>query len=305
MGTLPYTIGFGLILTLMTWFSFNRMAQEVSSTSKSLHAITEARTTFTQQISDTSKETYYSLTGESDEDDVETPEGDNDQQKKTSKKRAHRTTPKLHIRDIFLNEGSPLQETELKLFQNLLRNLYGSLPIFSVNGDQTAQILELFEEVRTTFLSWGDKHRLSRPEHIGDISFTGPNAHQKQFILNMILRGGNAEFIIGKRCVLPKLNNYISAIRRKTCMSVYKAPVPILLALFQDPSIVSEVLAYRTQVYKKLTSKKNEKSEEEISPETLSTEFRSAFESKIPSGIDPQYIDFTVTKGKPIDLLRT
>ncbi len=304
MGTLPYSIGFSLILALMTYFSFNRMTQEISSTGRSLTTIVEERTSFTKKIGNSSRITYYSLTKDSEEDDTEEEEGNEDPQKKRSTKRTSKnTTSKLHIRAIFSDQSSALQETELKLFQNLLENLYASLPIFSENTNQSAQIHELFEEVRATFLGWGDKHRLSRPEHLGDVKFTGTNAAQRQFILNIILKGGNAEFILGKRCRIPKLNDYISAIRRDTCMSVYKAPKPILLALFQDPSIVEEVMAYRAQMHKKLTSKKDHSAEGEVTPENLTNEFRSKFESKIPSGIEPRFIDFTVTKGAPIDSL--
>jgi hypothetical protein len=119
----------------------------------------------------------------------------------------------------------------------------------------------------------------------------------------MILKGGNAEFMLGKRCIVPKLKDYISVFKRKTCMSVYKAPEPILLALFQDPAVVDEVISYRAQIYKKLISKKDTSPDEEVSTEDLEAEFRSKFESKIPSGIESQFIDFTVTKGAPIDSL--
>ena len=301
MGTLPFSIGFSLILALLAWFSFSRMTQELSAATRSLGVVLNERALFAQKIHNASYETYINLTNEESDEDIEPDEGRVDPPKKRAKKTKKSTTSKLHIKAAFSKESSARQETELKLFNNLLKILYGSLPLFT-NGSQSTQIIELFDELRATILSTEDKQHFTRVEHLIDAKLSGPNEHQRQFLLATLLKGANAEFILGRRCYVPKLINYVSALARKeTCMSVYKAPREIILALFQDPAIVDEVLAYRADLHKKLTSKKATSSGEEVSPETLSNDFKTRFESKIPSGIDAQFIDFTVTKGSPID----
>lgn len=104
-----------------------------------------------------------------------------------------------------------------------------------------------------------------------------------------ILRGGRGEFINGHLCRLVALGKYINL---NTCpaeiLNVYLAPRPLLQALFQNESIVNEVISYRAGLWHTLRDKKC------IDKRILEEQFRQKFLPYIPASIEAKYIGFRI-----------
>ena len=95
--------------------------------------------------------------------------------------------------------------------------------------------------------------------------------------------------------------------RRETCINVYLSSVPLLKALFGDDDIVAQICQFRREIYKKANKEESatiapspeEKSKDIL--DSLSDELKARFESYLPSGIDPQFVEFRVSRTKPKD----
>jgi hypothetical protein len=279
MGTLLYSVGFTLILSLMAYFSFNHSSSERVHIGQALAINQLKREEFSWLIS---KKTQDLMS----------------QKRAATRNTLKNTTGYLHVHELFTVQDSERQKTEAALFKNLLSILYKKVPFSSSHIDSTAYVQDLFQELRLTILSLDGRFQFTKLSHLADLHYSGPEGKDKEFILLTLLNGAHVEYVPRKTTFVPSLSDFIRAKqRKKSCMSVYKAPEELLLALFQDPAIVKDVLTARMNMHKKITSKQENNSENLA--EQLSQEFRSSFESKIPSTISAQYIDFLVTKGMP------
>ena len=164
---------------------------------------------------------------------------------------------------------------------------------------------QLFEEVRAKALEWGPKFPIRRAALIANVEMTGPRKDAKQFALFLVLRGGKGEVFRGAPCTIAPLLSFVSASRKDVCLSPYLASIPLLMALFENNDTVRQVLEFREKALERFRNE--EKSATGLPPDaqkedlvdTLSSEFKAQFESQLPMGIDPQYIDFQVSKTTP------
>lgn len=79
----------------------------------------------------------------------------------------------------------------------------------------------------------------------------------------------------------------------KNVMSVWLAPRPLLMALFQNEEVVDQVLAWRSDTYHEITKDK--------SIETMKGkpgEFKSKFASYIDSSVQSEFIDWSVSHNR-------
>ena len=316
MGLLPWSFGFLLIITILSWSAIGRMSEETLVTQSIITSVQQQAAELTKKISSKSAAAYRQYCDKNgktppDTDDEEEEEGEEGESNRDFVKRLRTPrskrplTSKLHLRSLFSNEDQGQKDTQEKIFRNLLRVLYATQPLFSQNGVDDAQLQQLFEEVRLKAIEVGPKFPMTNASFLANIELTGYKKESKQFLLFLLLKGGKGEFFRGRRCHVRPLLSYISMNKKECCMGVYLAPVPLLLALFEKEDVVEKIVEYRTALHKKIIKEKENKStldgEKEAKDilERFSEEFKSQFESSIPPGIDVQYIDFRVSATAP------
>ncbi len=315
MGLLPWSFGFLLIISILSWSSVGRMVEETLVAKNIVVSVTKQAEEITKKISQESATVYrqycetkgkqWSDDGEFEEDDEEEePQRPRTRRSRPSRYRK-RLTSKFHIAALFNNEDVAQKPTQEKIFRNLLKQLYDSQPLFTPTGSNDAHVQQLFEEVRLKTQELSPKMPMKKASYLANIECTGANKAEKQFILFLILKGGEGEVFRGARCHVRSLLSYISMAKKETCLSVYLAPVPLLLAVFENTDIVEKILETREVIYKKIHEERKrvgalpEKSEARDIIDVLSDEFKNQFEPCLPQGIDPQYLDFRVSSTRP------
>jgi hypothetical protein len=314
MGLLPWSFGFLLIISILSWSAIGRMSEETLVTQSIITSVHQQAAELTKKIASKSAAAYRQYcekNGKSapdcdEEEEEEDGEPNRDFVKRLRTPRSKRPlTSKLHLRSLFSNEDQGQKDTQEKIFRNLLRVLYASQPLFSQTGTDDAQLQQLFEEVRLKAIEVGPKFPMTNASFLANLELTGYKKESKQFLLFLLLKGGKGEFFRGRRCYVRPLLSYISMNKKECCMGIYLAPVPLLLALFEKEDIVEKIVEYRTALHKKILKEKENNSTLDGEKETkdiiekFSEEFKSQFESSIPPGIDVQYIDFRVSTTAP------
>jgi len=90
----------------------------------------------------------------------------------------------------------------------------------------------------------------------------------------------------------PSLLRYVVLNQGERRLSVFLARPPLLLAIYQDPHTVGEIIQKRTELQLAVEN-------ESIAAETATTEFQEAFAQPSLLTVDPKYLDFRVTKTEP------
>ena len=312
MGILPWSFGFVLIMTVLSWAMFGRLSEETLVTRSLLSVLHNQAAAITDTVSARSVEVYNNecrsrgikYTEEEREDDDEEPAAG---QRLRSRRSKHRLTSKLHIRSLFSNEDAAQKPTQEYIFRNLLKTLYGSVPLCSPKGDNDPYVQQIFDEARAKVIELGPKLPMVRAQHLANIELSGPNKTFNQFALFLMLRGGKGEVFAGAPCVVHPLLSYVNMSHRETCVNVYLAPAPLLKALFDDDDVVDQICQCRKEIYKKASQEQStaidppseEKGKDAV--DALSNEFKARFESYIPSGVDPQFVEFRVSRTRPKD----
>jgi hypothetical protein len=313
MGLLPWSFGFMLIMSILTWSAVGRMSEETLVTASIVTSVERQATELTEKISSKSASTYREYCekeGKTLADDGEEEEGESEEQDRVkrprSQKAKHRLTTKLHIQALFTSDDTGQKATQEKIFRNLLKELYSTQPLFTPQGNNDPYVQQLFDEVRQKAIDVSLKMPMHNAATLANIELSGHRKEEKQFILFLILKGGEGELFRGSRCYVHSLLPYVSMNKKDYCMSVYLAPLPLLMALFENVEVVKKVIESRNAMYAKIRKEK-ENPTTTVSPsddkkdllETLSLEFKTLFEASLPSGIDPQYIDFKVSGTQP------
>ncbi len=307
MGLLPWSFGFLLIITILSWSCIGRMAEETIVTNTIIEVVQRQASELTEKISKKSAAAYRAICEKngtaSQDDEDEEEEEEKPAKKQRWKKGRRRLTSKLHVSALFSGEDSAQKPTQEKIFHNLLKVLYGSQALFTPQGNDDAYVQQLFDELRTKALELEPKFRISKAAFLANIELSGPKKDEKQFILFLILKGGKGEIFRGSPCLVHPLLNYIQATSKEVCISPYLAEIPLLMAIFENGDVVENIVEFRKNAYKRIQNEKEpaggdptEKKEDIL--EILSAEFKMQFEPLLPSGIDPQYIDFQVSSTK-------
>jgi hypothetical protein len=314
MGILPWSFGFLLIMSVLSWALIGRMSEETLVTQSLLTVVNNQAKTLTDTISEKSVAAYKTvcerrgIDRDDDEDEENEEEGETTLNRRLrDRKKRRRLTSKLHVLALFTNEDQAQKPTQEFLFRNLLKTLYGSVPICTPHGDNDPYVQQIFDEVRAKALELGPKFPMHKAQYLGNIELGGPHKNANQFSLFLILRGGKGEVFPSAPCTVHSLLDYISMNRRETCVNVYLAPAPLLLAIFGNADLVAQICQRRREICKKA----NEEDKKAIAPlpgekhedilDILSDEFKAQFESYLPSDIDPQYVEFRVSRTTPKD----
>lgn len=210
----------------------------------------------------------------------------------------------LHIDSLIQRDEVALETEESKAAKSLLKQLivtlYGTKTFFLEAGMDTTKIDALVE------LMFRNAKELANKNYLKDIKVlanVGLNNEIYQEVLYKMLKG-TAVDQQNDDPLFKKANNYKSLcqfvrfqrrIKNPAIMSVYLAPNELLVALFQDPDVVANILARRKEFFKKLQAD----TEKKIHEEQLATDFANEFQSQIPVGIDKNLIDFKVSRTDP------
>jgi len=81
--------------------------------------------------------------------------------------------------------------------------------------------------------------------------------------------------------------------QKSSKIRVFLAPVPMLQAIFEDPSVVPAVLETRRQIYNALIADPKQKTED------LSNQFKKQFLPKVDKNLSEAVLDFSVSKTNP------
>ena len=281
MGLLPWSFGFLFVFSLLLWTQLKTITetsilQTIALTSMDA-AADRVGVIIEQHARPAPKErTYHHRTSPQEHDGL-------------------RTT-KLHVPGLFEGKGD---DTQKKIFSRLILVLYGNQPIFS-QGDNSAAVLDLFDKVCKKGEETGQHITFSKIEDLALISLREdpsiPNFEHSAYY--HMLRGGRGELLNGFKCKLEGLQYYISLRPHNDyIMSVYLAPKNLLLALFgpEKEDVVTELLAYRQEIWKQLRQEKGKNKDE------LQKEFKEKYSTQLPPDIDAQKIDFDISTTQPHD----
>ena len=313
MGILPWSCGFLLIMTVLSWAFFGRMTEETLVTRSLLNVLNNQAELLTGTISAKSETAYREECKRrgitlGDEDEEVEEEGETAPIAKNKNRKAkHRLTSKLHVRSLFSNEDQAQKTTQEYIFRNLLKTLYGSVPLCTPRGDNDPYVQQIFDEVRAKALELGAKLPMHKAQYLANIELSGPYKSANQFALFLILKGGKGEVFPRSPCTVHSLLDYINMNQRETCINIYLAPAPLLKALFGDDDVVVQICQRRQELHRRAIKDEDslispiQGAKESDILDVLSEEFKAQFASCLPSEIDPQFVEFRVSRTKPKD----
>ena len=307
MGILPWSLGFLLIMTVLSWALFGRVAEETLVTQSLLRVLNSQAATISEAISAKSETAYKEECRRRgiacDEDEEDEQEEEPAHHKIRSRRNGHRLTSKLHVRSLFSNDDPAQKPTQEYIFRNLLKVLYGSVPLCIPRGDNDPYVQQIFDEVRNKAIELGPKLPMHKAQYLANIELGAPNSSASQFALFLILKGGKGEVFPGAPCVVHSLLDYLNMSRRETCVNVYLAPAPLLKALFENDDVVAQICQQRQEIYRKTHKKESPAlaAKDNDLLNALSDEFKAQFGSSLPREVDPQFIEFRVSRTKPRD----
>lgn len=296
MGLLPWSIGFSLLVAILCWSQFGRIHEEYMLHTAIVDVVTSSANTLYADMSQRSEDLYKKICP--NEQKPERPK------EPRHVRKSHQTplTRKLHISALVSSGGGAEKQTQKLLFYRLLTILYGNQPLFHPEKNNVEKLHELFDELFEQILALEGKFSVKTPELLGNIEFTGLDKHKKEFIRFLLLKGGKGEVFSRRSCTLAPLGKFIEIRKRKQCMSVYLAPKPILLALFQNEETVHKVLETRREIRRLIVKATEEKKTGGIGIDGIREEAETMlrqFESCIPTDIDPNQIDFAISTTEP------
>lgn len=200
----------------------------------------------------------------------------------------------LHVSSLFSQDTPNLLEGKAKaafiLLQAYIQELYHDQEFYSTAKqhfpDLEERIVRKWIDQSTTLTNtYGAKGKLDKAKEIGTLDL---DDEQLMYVRYKMFsgasprdRGKNGPYSLAE-CISVKENPCL--------MSVWLAPRPLLMALFQNEHIVDDVLAWRKETYYELVNRK--------SPtliQTKSADFKSKFALYIPDSISKDLIDFEVS----------
>lgn len=243
------------------------------------------------------------LTDDDEEEEdapIERPDAPEEDTPKT-KVPTSKCTQHLHIGDLFKGENPTITEGKGKacftLLKNLMTVMYGEQEFY----EEAKELIPDFEEQFLTNLfertkeEQTDKQWISKVGHLGSVEL---DDELQSYIRYKIFTGNKSRLVKGSEDdpgYFP-LVQFTSMNKNKSLMSIWLAPKTLLMALFQDPEIVKEVIAVRREMHKEV--KKDHSPQAKAAKEK---DLRLRFGVLIPDQSLVQYIDFQVSTTVPPD----
>ena len=283
MALLMTTFGFLFIFFLYSTTQFSRLL-EFSLTNEVYAEVYDEGEERIRKAVVTRANTNYYAAAKSYDEELEPPEDDG-VESAPQRQSTPRLSRKLHLPQLLSQQPAQphdkTYEASLLLLQHLIRTLYDDAPFFK---DAKVKHPKLEEELIHKVLLQVHEHKMKLAEHIANIDLKDEDL---QVVLFKILAGSKRGDEEGG---YPSLLQFISFQSKPQAVAVYLAPREILLALFQDEQVVSDILTERNILHS-MVKKENMSALEE--------QFKARFASKLPSYIEPNMVSFRVTKTKP------
>jgi len=265
MGLIPWVFGFTLLFSLVGWMQFRSLVDHTVVQQAVLTVLEEQSQAYTDKVTADAIHNYATLCPQASE------------YEENRQHSSQRLTRKLHLPTLFSSKEGHQKEVEERVFYRLLELLYPTM-------QERAAVFEL---VREKAIEWEEHFPIKKARYLANIELSEA---KDQDILFRILKGGAHDSIS-----LDSLLPYISTTARTQLVSVYLAPQVLLLALFDDEEVVSDILSFRKDLYHRLRKDKD------LQKNELEDEFRERFVRSLPSEIDPSFIDFRVSRSFPKD----
>ncbi len=237
---------------------------------------------------------------EEDEEPREEPEEEED--KKPQKNKTENCTSYLHIAEMFRGENPTITDKKgratFTLLKNLISTLYEGNDFFK---EAKAEVPDLEERFITTLFerakdAQAGKQWITKVNKLGKLDLEDElmtHLRYKTFTGNKPSYSASTRDQAGYFA----LTEFTSMIPRKTIMSLWRAPKPLLMALFQNSDTVDEVLQFRREIFKEVRKNKS-----------LAAGKEREFHDRFSQGIDldiVEFIDFKVSTSPPPDMPRT
>ncbi len=233
-----------------------------------------------------------------DDRDDEEPLIIREKPEKTEKtpKKSHPGQPNLssflHIGELFTSDELTIHEGKGKaiftLMKNMMSVMYGEEKFFkeAKKADPEFEehfILNLYERAKDS------NKNLGRTKDLGTINL---DDELQNYVRYKMFKGTKSRLTLGNE----EESGYYSFLeftqmsKKPTILSLWLAPKPILMALFQKPEIVDELLQVRRDAYYDLKNGKT-------TATAITQDLRLRFSIHIQNqGIDPNLIDFNASK---------
>lgn len=244
-------------------------------------------------------DTALLIDDEDDEDPIESPDGPDDDKPKRANE--ERCTYYLHIADLFTGENPNITDGKGKagftILKNLLTHMYEGQTFFeeakeAVPDFEERFLVNLFERAK-------DEQQTDQwIEEVADLASIELDDELQSYIRYKIFTGNKSLLVENSEDAAGyfPLIQVTSMKKRHYLMSLWLAPKALLMALFQNPDIVQEVLEARRDIYYELGKDKSLKGAKE-------QELRLRFGIHIHDVA--QYINFKVSRTRPLDMPKT
>ncbi len=248
-------------------------------------------------------ETNALITEEEEEEPIEIREKP-EEVEKTPKKinpKQPNLTSHLHIGELFTSDELNIYEGKGKaiftIMKNMMSAMYSEEKFFkeAKKADPEFEehfMLNLYEKAKET------NKELGRVKDLGTLNLDDElqnYVRYKIFKGNKTILSPNHEEEAGYYPFL----EFTEMSKKQNILSLWLARKPILMALFQKPEVVDELLQVRRDAYYDL---KNKKTTAGAISQDLKLRFSQQLESQ---GIDPKFIDFNVSTTRPYDMPKT
>jgi len=259
-------------------------------------------------VSDNSKATFRQL-APSDDDEEEDEETDEEEpivkpdsfhESEDEPKKQGRRTSFLHINILFSGEEEAnIFEGQGKACFTLLKALITELYSGQVFFERAKQeipdleerfILNLMEKVKDL----QEEKSLSNAKELASLNL---DDYLQSYIRYKMFTGNKYR---KKKATHEEpgyypLIEFVSMRKHSHLMSLWLAPKPLLMALFQNEDVVKDIILARREIYNELDKDKNKSA-----VKTKGDELKRRFSIYV-RGIDTQFIDFNVSRSRPQD----
>lgn len=260
-----------------------------------------------EKISDKSQEYYNTFRQEQKKDDEEDQELDEPLEKPDSlddeldeeEEKPERRTSFLHVDAIFCEEEPDILQGRGKasftLLKALISELYSGQDFFERAKESIPDLEEHFlHALLDKVKELKEEETLTSAKELASLNL---DDDLQSYVRYKMLTGNkyrkkNAK--VSDPGFYPLLE-FVSFRKHPHLMSLWLAPKPLLMALFQNEDVVNEVVQARHEIYNELRRDKNKSA-----LQTKEAELRRRFSMQI-FGIDSQYIDFKVSRTLPKD----
>ncbi len=209
-------------------------------------------------------------------------------------------TYRLHFNELFAGEsdGSQRKKIERLIFSRLLQRTYKGLLTVSesvASGTNEIQFYDQFiDRILQEVSQVKEQFSIKELSRLANLEL---DEATNSYILYRMLCGGSIS-TSQTNYQFPALVRLISLKNRPTILSLYLAPKSILEAITDSPQATVSIMKERKEIYSKLRKIEASRLTKE-ERDQYQEEFRTRVTQYISQEIDPQYLDFGISKTSP------